>query len=104
MDVSEKIFVKKDSLGKILTKLRGLKVMAKDKEMQLTIDQILELLDDELKVKDISVEEMIRDKMDETKISNPEKHLKLYMLYRKLVENKITEEEALNIYELNHYY
>lgn len=38
--------------------------------------------------------------MIETKLSNPDLNLKLYMLYRKLVDNKITAEEALKGYEI----
>lgn len=100
MDLSEKILVKKDSLEKMKVKLRGLKLSVDDKSAQSVIGDILEILDNELKFGHISVENMIKDKMTETKSSNPDLHFKLYMLYRKLVDNKITEEEALKGYKI----
>lgn len=98
--MNEKILVNKDSLEKMQTKLRGLKVMLEDKEMLSTIIEILDLVQNELKIKDISVEDMIKDKMNETKFSNPELNFKLYMLYRKLEQGKIDTDEALKAYEL----
>lgn len=103
MGIGEKVLFQKDSLEKIETKLRGLKLTVKDKEVQSEINEILELFDEGLKTKNVSLKEMIEDKMNETKFSDPEQHFKLYMLYRKLEENKITEEEALKVYELYQY-
>lgn len=100
MSVSEKIVVKKDSLEKMKVKLRGLKVSIEDKSVQSAIGEILDILDNELNDRDISLENTIKNKMIETKISNPDQHFKLYMLYRKLVEKRITEEEALKDYEI----
>ena len=100
MDTSEKILVEKYRLEKMQVKLKGLKLSVEDKNAKYVIGEILELLDTELNVKHISVENMIKDKMNETKLSNPDQHFKLYMLYRKLVDNKITEEEALKGYKL----
>ncbi|MVX67370.1 hypothetical protein GKZ28_27505 [Clostridium chromiireducens] len=99
MSISEKIVVNKDKLEKIQTKLRGLKVMVHDKETQLLVTDILELLDGELKENDNSVEDMIYNKMNETKNSNPDLHFRLYMLYRKLSDGKIGEDEALKAYK-----
>lgn len=104
MDVSQKILVEKDNLEKMLVKLRGLKLLAEDKNAKSVIDEIIELLDNELNAKQVSVENMIKDKMNETKFSNPDQHFKLYMLYRKLVENKITEEKALEDYKIYLHY
>lgn len=100
MSVSEKIVVKKDNLEKMKVKLRGLKVSIEDKSVQSAIGEILDLLDNELNDRDISLENTIKNKMIETKISNPDQHFKLYMLYRKLVEKRITEEDALKDYEI----
>lgn len=100
MDSSDKVLVNKESLESIQIKLRGLKVSLDDKNAQSVIGEILEILDNELKIETISIEQIIHDKMNETKYLNHELHFKLYMLYRKVVENKITEEEAAKAYEL----
>lgn len=100
MDTREKILVEKDRLEKMEVKIKGLRLIVEDKNAKYVIGEILELLDNELNVKHISVEDMIKNKMNETKLSNPDLHFKLYMLYRKLVDNKITEEEALKEYKV----
>lgn len=100
MDSSERIAVKKDSLEKMKVKLKMLKVSVEDKSAKSLIVEILEFLDNEIMFEKISVEQMIKDKMIETKVSNPDQHFKLYMLYRKLQDNKITQEEALREYEI----
>lgn len=99
MNTSEKILVEKDRLEKMQVKLKGLKLIVEDRNAQSVIGEILELLDNELNDERVSVENMIKNKMNETKYSNPDQHFKLYMLYRKLVDNKITEEEALKGYK-----
>lgn len=100
MNKSEKIFIKKDNLEKIHIKLKGLKIIIEDKKKQSIIDDIIKLLDDDIKDNEVSVEETIKNKMNETKSSNPEMHFKLYKLYRKLSGEKITEEEATTSYDL----
>lgn len=100
MGTSENILIQKDTVEKIQEKISELKASLKDKNHQSIIDEILELLENELRVKDIPLEDMIHDKMVETKFSDPELNFKLYMLYRKLTENKIRKEEALKIYEM----
>lgn len=100
METDEKILIKKGDLEKIKTKLKGLKVLVRDKESINTVNEIMELLDNEMKDKDISIKEMIHNKMRETEYSNPELNFKLYILYRKLSDNKISEEEALKVYKM----
>lgn len=91
--------VNKDSLEKIQIKLKGLKIRVQDKEIQSLVSDILELLDGELKSKDISLEDIIYNEMNETKHSNPDLHFKLYMLYRKLSDGKMDKDEALKAYK-----
>lgn len=99
MSINENIMVNKDSLEKMQMKLRGLKVMVQDKEIQSLVSDILELLNGELKAIDISLKDIIYNKMKETKHSNPDLHFKLYMLYRKLSDGKVDEDEALENYK-----
>lgn len=95
MNMSEKVVVNKEALDKIKIKLKGLKVSVEDKNAKSIIDEILKIFDDEIFNENISLEKIIKDKMAETKVSNPDQNFKLYMLYRRLTDNKITQEEAL---------
>lgn len=100
MDYEEKIIVKKENLQKLQEKLKEIKLMTQDEDIQSKVNEMLGLLGDELKPRNVLLEKMIKEKMIETKHSNPELHFKLYMLHRKLVEGKIDEEEAMKAYEV----
>lgn len=99
METNEKILVERTYLEKIKTKLEGLKVTVNSDSAEGVIYDILNLLDDELKVKQISVKSKIYSTMEQTKFSNPDLNFKLYILHRKLQENKISDEEALRLYK-----
>jgi hypothetical protein len=47
----------------------------------------------------VSVEDVIYEKMVEVKNTNQELHLKLYMLYRNLTSDRISEADAMAAYE-----
>lgn len=96
--MNNKKLVDKDTLERIQIKLKGLKLMTDDKEIISTIDEILALLQNEAKTKDVSIKEMIISKMKETKTTNPELNFRLYILNRKLEDGIMTEEEALRAY------
>ena len=96
--MNNKKLVDKDTIEIIQVKLKGLKLMTDDKEIISTIDEVLALLQNEAKTKDVSIKEMIISKMKETKSTNPELNFRLYILNRKLEEGIMTEEEALRAY------
>ncbi len=47
----------------------------------------------------VSAQDIIYEKMIEVKQSNPDLHLKLYMLYRNLTSGRISEIDAMDSYE-----
>lgn len=98
--MNNKKLVDKDTIDKIQVKLKGLKLMTDDKEIISTIDEVLALLQNEAKTKDVSIKEMIIAKMRETKSTNPELNFRLYILNRKLEKGVMSEEEALKAYEI----
>ena len=100
MGVNEKILVKKENLQKIQTNLKVLRVMTNDKDALKTIDEMIYIINEELKEKYVSIKEKIKDRMEKTKNTDPELNFNLYMLYRKLSDGKIDEEEALKAYEI----
>lgn len=97
---NERIMVNKETMDKIEIKLKGLKLQLEDKNLIKDLEETIDLLEREIKAKANSLEVRIKEKMNETKYSNPEVHFKFYMLYRKLVDKQITEEEALKAYEI----
>ena len=97
---NENIVVNKETMDKIELKLKGLKLQLQDKTLIKDLQETIDLLEGEIKTKANSLQENIKEKMNETKYSNPEAHFKFYMLYRKLVDNQVTEEEALKAYEI----
>jgi len=62
--------------------------------------ELLNLLEDKPMIKVNSLYEMIEDKMKETKYTNSELNVNLYLLYRKLIDEKISEKEALDTFEM----
>ncbi len=58
------------------------------------------MLESELNYDNISLKEKISSKMKETKNSDPNMNANLYILYRNLVNGRITEEEALELYNM----
>jgi hypothetical protein len=48
---------------------------------------------------ELSIQEVIYEKMVEVKRVNPDLHLKLYMLYRNLMSDKISEIDAMESFE-----
>lgn len=100
MILNEKIIVDKEIIDKIQSKLQGIKLQIHDKKLRDKLDEVISLLNFEIGIESNSLHETIKKKIDETKYSNPEIHFKFYMLYRKLAEGQITEEEALKSYEI----
>ncbi|KRU25386.1 hypothetical protein VT91_22660 [Clostridium sporogenes] len=92
--------ISKESVKKILSSLNEIKILCADKELKKKVEGIICVANEEIASKiEPSLKELIYDKMKETKNTNPDLSSKLYILYRKYVDNKIKEEEAREIYE-----
>ena len=95
--ISEELFLK------IKSTLKTIRVTSKDKEIIKEVEALLSNFDDEVKediVTTNTIVEKIQEKMRDLKYIDPDAHANLYILYRKLVENKISESEALSIFEM----
>ncbi|MBE6068709.1 MAG: hypothetical protein E7211_13590 [Clostridium lundense] len=96
----DKIVVSKDILIKIRSRAQTIKSLCKDKALVKEADEILDLISKELSKDTETVMEKIQQKMRETKTLNPDLNADLYIVYRNLIKNKITEEDALALYKM----
>lgn len=95
----DKIVISKDILIKIKSRAQTIKSLCKDKVLIKEADEILDLVNKELNKDTETVLEKIEQKMKETRNLNPDLNASLYILYRNLMKNKITEEDALALYK-----
>ncbi|GAA0746350.1 hypothetical protein [Clostridium oceanicum] len=94
------IDIDRKSAEKILSQLNEIKIVCADKGIKSKVEKIIDLANNEIAIKmEPSLEDVVYDKMKETKISNPDLSSKLYILYRKITQGKISEEEAKEMYE-----
>jgi len=100
MYTKEKIILELDILLKVKSGIREIMVLADDKNLRKKASELLNLLEDKPMIKVNSLYEMIEDKMKETKYTNSELNVNLYLLYRKLIDEKISEKEALDTFEM----
>lgn len=96
----DKIKFNVESVEKIKSRIKAIKLMSKDKEISKLAVEVIELLENEIKENSITLMEKIELKMKETKFSDPELNANLYMVYRNLMDDKISEKDAEEIYEL----
>ncbi|KYH35026.1 hypothetical protein CLTEP_10190 [Clostridium tepidiprofundi DSM 19306] len=100
MNNGEKVLMDSNLLKKIKSGLQQIRIRVADEELKGEVDKILQLLDnnDNDEIKFESLEDTIHNKMKTTK--DKDLNVKLYMLYRKLQDGKISESEALKLYEI----
>ncbi|WP_125152158.1 hypothetical protein [Clostridium rectalis] len=96
----DKIVLDKEILTKIQSRATAIKLISNDKQIIKEASEILSIIEEQFKVNSVSLLERINQKMKETKLSNPELNANLYILYRKLSDNKISEEDAAVLYDL----
>ncbi|WML35452.1 hypothetical protein [Clostridium sp. OS1-26] len=100
MSSEEKILISKECIDKIKSGLNTIKVVTKDKNIKKETEDLLKLLEAETAVNGLSLEERILKKMKEAKSIDPDMNANLYILHRKLVNNQITEQQALQMFEM----
>jgi hypothetical protein len=97
----EYIVLSKDDIDKVKNKLNIIKLITEDPYAKEKLEEVLAIIDKE-KTNDesISIEELIHNKMKETKSTNPELSADLYVIYRRLQEEKIDQAEAMRLYKI----
>lgn len=96
----EKVLISKKCINDIISGLSSIKVVSKEKSIKKEAEKLLKLVQDEISLGNMSLEDKIREKMKETKNTDPDMNANLYILYRKLMNNQITQEQALKLFEM----
>ncbi|QLY78752.1 hypothetical protein [Clostridium intestinale] len=100
MSINDKLVVKRESLEKLRTDIKVLKVMIDNRDALRIINEMSEVIEDNLKFDEVNIKDKIKDKMTKTESTDPELSFKLYMLYRKLSDGKIDDAEAARDFEI----
>lgn len=87
-------------IEKIHYRLKEIETLCADYETKEKLCGLLNYIEDELTSDKKAFAELIYEKVKETKGSYSELNTRYYLLYRNLVENKISIQEARNAYEI----
>lgn len=100
MSTNKVLSIKVEAIEKIIKGLKEISLLCYEPDLKIKIDELQRFVSSNLAPNSkISVEDIIFEKMVQVKHVNPELHLKLYMLYRNLVSNRITEVDAMVSFE-----
>lgn len=100
MGSNKKVSIEVEAIQKIIKDLKEISLLCYEPDLKIKIDELQWLVYSVLGPSTkISVEDIIFEKMVEVKHGNPDLHLKLYMLYRNLVSDRISEADALTSFE-----
>ena len=104
MDVeSNSILINKDILEKVKADVNKIKILSNEEEIKGIADEILSILEKRdlttgKKIVEMTILDRIKQKMKDT--TDKDLNVKLYILYRKLEDKKISEDEALRLFEI----
>jgi hypothetical protein len=98
---SNNIIVEEVLIRKMLLELKDIQTLSSERLLQEKIDLLVKYMENILKYKnDEPFQDTIYKKMKEVRLDNPELNSKLYILYRKLSDGKISEEDARILYDV----
>nr|WP_050607001.1 hypothetical protein [Clostridium niameyense] len=102
MDNDEKkVLIEIKFLKKMFTELKEIQALSGERLIQQKTETLIKYLENLLNEKeDLPFEDVIYKKMKEVKFKDPELNSKLYILYRKLSDGKISEEDARILYDV----
>ena len=100
MSGSQKVLIPKDSIDKLISGLKGIRVTTREKNTRKEVDKLLSLIEEDLSQKNIPLKEQILEKMKESKGVDPNLNANLYILYRNLDSGRITEEQAFELFQM----
>jgi len=95
---SKLIMIEESKIKEIRLGLNELKLSVGDEQLRKKVEKLINLLEGKKEEEEESIADMIYKKMKDTE--DPELNVKLYMLYRKLEEGKVDENEALRQYNI----
>lgn len=98
---TDRVLVQLDTMKKVKAGLAEIKILSEDDEIKNKAEELIQLLEKQQKIakqKGETLIETIYNKMKSTR--DKDLNVKLYMLYRKLEDDKISEDEALKLFEI----
>ncbi|MCJ7690121.1 MAG: hypothetical protein MUO60_12465 [Clostridiaceae bacterium] len=100
MSRNEQITISVQQAEEIIEKLKQVSGLCYEPNLKTKIEVLESFVSSILSpAGEISVQDVIYEKMVEVKHGNPDLHLKLYMLYRNLMNGKISEIDAMDSFE-----
>jgi hypothetical protein len=97
---NEQITISVQEAEDIIEKLKQISSLCYEPNLKTKIEVLQNFVSSILSpAGELSVQEVIYEKMVEVKRGNPDLHLKLYMLYRNLMNGKISEIDAMDSFE-----
>jgi N-acetylmuramic acid 6-phosphate (MurNAc-6-P) etherase len=100
MGSNNQVSISVDTIQEIVKELNEISDLCSTPHLRVKVERLQKLVSSFLDFKSkVSVEDVIYDKMVEVKNNNQDLHLKLYMLYRNLTNDRISEADAVAAYE-----
>lgn len=100
MDSNSGVLIKAEDIEKIIKELKEINLLCSEPHLETKIEELQSFVTSIFGVGSrVSVEDLIFEKMVEVKHVNPDLHLKLYMLYRNLVSDRVSEVDAMASFE-----
>lgn len=100
MSSNEKITITVQQAEEIIEELNKISELCFEPKLKKKIEGLQNFVSSVLNPgNELSIQEVIYEKMVEVKRDNPDLHLKLYMLYRNLMNGKISEIDAMESFE-----
>ena len=96
----ENITISKELLETINIKLNSIKLQVDSMEIKKDLNHLIELIEPLLVDSNGSIEEKVYEKMIASRHVNDELYFKLYMLHRKIVDKKVSNDEAIKLFNL----
>lgn len=100
MSSNNQILIQIETIQKIIKEINEISILCAEPHLKMKVeglqDYVSSILDLSTKP---SVEEIIYDEMVKVKHTNPDLHLKLYMLYRNLISGRISQVDAMSSFE-----
>ena len=98
--MSNNIIIKEKIVIKILKDLNDVLFTCEDENIKEKLNSSILELEKSLNGESrLEISELIYEKMKEFKEKDPDLHFKLYMIYRKLEDGKLSEEDAIHAYK-----
>jgi N-acetylmuramic acid 6-phosphate (MurNAc-6-P) etherase len=100
MSSNNQVSISVDTIQEVVKELNEIRDSCSTPHLRMKVERLQKLVSGFLDFKNkVSVEDVIYEKMVEVKNTNQDLHLKLYMLYRNLTNDRISETDAMAAYE-----